>query len=56
MHPLKGTNVKKEFIYKSPNIKIGNGKLGPIELIIHNNDLYALKRVRKISIVNPKRI
>ena len=21
---------KKEFIYKNPNIKIGNGKLGPV--------------------------
>ena len=26
--------LKKEFIYKNPNVKIGNGKLGPVELII----------------------
>jgi hypothetical protein len=26
--------IKKEFVYKNPNVKIGNGKLGPVELII----------------------
>jgi hypothetical protein len=26
--------LKKEFVYKNPNVKIGNGKLGPVELII----------------------
>ena len=48
--------LKKEFIYKNPNVKIGNGKLGPVELIIVNNELMALKRIRKMAIDKPKRI
>ena len=48
--------LKKEFVYKNPNVKIGNGKLGPVELIIVQNELYALKRIRKKAIDKPKRI
>lgn len=48
--------IKKEFIYKNPNVKIGNGKLGPVELIIYKNNLFALKRIRKMAIDKPKRI
>lgn len=48
--------MKKEIIYKDPKIKIGNGKLGPIELIIYKKDLFALKRIPKRSIGGSKRI
>ena len=48
--------IKKECVYKNPNVKIGNGKLGPVELIIVKNELFALKRIRKIGIDKPKRI
>lgn len=48
--------AKKEIIYKNPKVKIGNGKLGPVELIIYNNDLYALKKIPKKAIDKPKRI
>lgn len=42
--------------YKNPGIKIGNGKLGPVDLIIYKDDLYALKRVPKTAINTQKRI
>jgi hypothetical protein len=47
---------KKKIVYKNPNVKIGSGKLGPIELVIYKEDLYALKRVPKRAIDKPKRI
>jgi len=47
---------KKEIIYKDPGVKIGNGKLGPVNLIIFKDDLWALKRVPKKQIDKPKRI
>jgi serine/threonine protein kinase len=37
-------------------VKIGQGKFGPIELIIYNNQLCALKRIPKASIDKAKRI
>ena len=37
-------------------MKIGQGKFGPIELVIYNNDLCALKRIPKASIDKAKRI
>ena len=37
-------------------VKIGNGKLGPVELIIYKDDLFALKKVPKKLIDKPKRI
>ena len=46
--------VKKEIFYKDPKIKIGNGKLGPVELIIYKDELFALKRIPKRSIDKPK--
>jgi hypothetical protein len=55
-HDNSVKEIKKEYIYKDPNVKIGNGKLGPVELIIVKDKLYALKRVRKIAIDKPKRI
>jgi len=55
-HDSSVKELKKEFIYKNPNVKIGNGKLGPVELIIVNNELFALKKVRKTAIDKPKRI
>lgn len=48
--------VKKEILYRDPKIKIGNGKLGPIELIIYNEELFALKRIPKRTIDKLKRI
>jgi len=39
-----------------PNVKIGQGKFGPIELIIYQNELCALKRIPKGSIDKAKRI
>jgi hypothetical protein len=46
----------KEIVYKDPKVKVGNGKLGPIDLIIYKDDLYALKRIPKVAIDKPKRI
>ena len=46
----------KEFIYKDPGIKIGNGKFGPVNLIIHAGKLWALKVVPKTTIDKNKRI
>jgi hypothetical protein len=46
--------VKKEIKYKDPKIKIGNGKLGPVELIIYKDELFALKRIPKRAIDKPK--
>ena len=54
-----GTELKqiKEVIYqKPPGVKIGQGKFGPIELVIYKNDLYALKRIPKTAIDKAKRI
>ena len=47
---------EKEFIYADPGVKIGNGKFGPVNLIIYNKALYALKVIPKTSIDKPKRI
>ena len=47
---------KKEILYKNPKVKIGKGKLGPVDLIICNDNLFALKRVPKREIDKPKRI
>jgi hypothetical protein len=49
-------SVVKEIIYKDPKVKVGNGKLGPVDLIIFKDDLYALKRIPKAAIDKPKRI
>ena len=35
---------------------MGQGKYGPIELVIYKNDLFALKKIPKTSIDKPKRI
>jgi hypothetical protein len=35
---------------------VGNGKLGPVDLVIFKDDLYALKRIPKVAIDKPKRI
>lgn len=37
-------------------MKIGSGKLGPVDLIIYKDDLFALKRIPKQHIDKPKRI
>ena len=47
---------EKEFSYADPGVKIGNGKYGPVNLIIHNKTLFALKIIPKTSIDKPKRI
>lgn len=46
----------KEFVYQDPGVKIGNGKFGPVNLIIHQKQLMALKIVPKTSIDKTKRI
>ena len=47
---------KKEFRYSKTGVKIGNGKFGPVSLIVHQNKLYALKIIPKTSIDSGKRI
>lgn len=47
---------QKEFEYQNPSIRIGEGKLGPIHLIIKNNNLLALKVIHKAKVDKPKRI
>ena len=46
----------KEVIYSLPGVKIGQGKFGPIDLVIFKGDLCALKRIPKASIDKAKRI
>jgi hypothetical protein len=46
----------KEVFYSLPNVKIGQGKYWPIELVIYNNELCALKRIPKATIDKAKRI
>ena len=53
---VKEKEKEKEFLYADPGVKIGNGKFGPVNLIIHKKSLYALKIIPKTSIDKPKRI
>lgn len=46
----------KEVFYSLPNVKIGQGKYGPIELVLYNSELCALKRIPKVTIDKAKRI
>lgn len=46
----------KSVTYCKPGVKIGQGKFGPIELIIYKKNLCALKRIPKASIDKGKRI
>ena len=46
----------KNITYFNPNVKIGEGKFGPIELIIYNNEIWALKRIPKSTIDKIKRL
>eukprot|EP00353_Schmidingerella_taraikaensis_P010032 CAMPEP_0185574492 /NCGR_PEP_ID=MMETSP0434-20130131/5946_1 /TAXON_ID=626734 ORGANISM="Favella taraikaensis, Strain Fe Narragansett Bay" /NCGR_SAMPLE_ID=MMETSP0434 /ASSEMBLY_ACC=CAM_ASM_000379 /LENGTH=498 /DNA_ID=CAMNT_0028191095 /DNA_START=2150 /DNA_END=3646 /DNA_ORIENTATION=+ len=46
----------KEFLYSDPGVKIGNGKFGPVNLIIQDGKLWALKIVPKTTIDKTKRI
>jgi serine/threonine protein kinase len=48
--------AQKDIVYKDPKVKIGAGKFGPVDLIIYNDELYALKRIPKSAIDKPKRI
>lgn len=43
-------------LYQKPGVVVGNGKFGPIDLIIYNKELCALKRIPKASIDKAKRI
>jgi len=54
--PLESQIKRKEIIYKDPKVKIGNGKLGPVDLIIYKDELFALKRIPKKEIDKQKRI
>ena len=42
--------------YSRTDIKIGRGRHHAVELIIYKNDLYALKKIPKITIDKQKRI
>ena len=53
---VKEKEKEKEFLYADPGVKIGSGKFGPVNLIIHKKSLYALKIIPKTSIDKPKRI
>ena len=44
------------FNYRETGIQIGKGKWGPVELIVHDSKLRALKRVPKTILDNRKRI
>ena len=46
----------KEFIYADTGVKIGNGKYGPVNLIIHEKQLFALKIIPKETVDKTKRI
>ncbi len=54
--PTKPTLSHKVIEYQRPGVKIANGKYGPIELIIYQKEIYALKRVQKQMINHPKKI
>lgn len=51
-----GDTQPKEVFYSLPNVKIGQGKYGPIELVLYNSELCALKRIPKVTIDKAKRI
>lgn len=53
--PLESQIKRKEIIYKDPKVKIGNGKLGPVDLIIYKDELFALKRIPKKEIDKQKK-
>ncbi len=55
-YPAAAALQQKEFQYNDPGVKIGNGKFGPVNLIIHKGKLYALKIVPKTTIEKSKRI
>lgn len=52
----KDLPAKKEFRYKDPQINLGKGKFGPVDLIIVDGQLRALKKIKKCSIDDSKRI
>jgi hypothetical protein len=54
--PAEKEKLDKEIVYKDPKVKIGNGKLGPVDLIIIRDELFALKRIPKAAIDKDKRI
>lgn len=54
--PIYKDTYVKEVSYCIPNVKIGQGKFGPIDLIIYKGELHALKRIPKESIDKAKRI
>jgi serine/threonine protein kinase len=53
---LKESQKRKEFKYIDLGIVIGKGKYGPVSLIMIEEQLYALKKITKTSIDNPKRV
>ncbi len=52
----KPTQSQKIFTYRETGIRIGKGKHGPVDLIIVDGNLRALKRISKASINSAKRI
>jgi serine/threonine protein kinase len=53
---IKDGLKRKEFKYSDLNITIGKGKYGPVSLIMVEEQLFALKKIAKSSIDNPKRV
>ena len=51
----KQDTARKEVLYKNTKVKVGDGKAGPVELIIYKEALFAMKRVYKREIDKPKR-
>jgi protein kinase A len=55
--PQQPQPLKEKIVnYSDPGVKIGQGKYGPVDLIIYNNEFMALKRIPKISVDSIKRI
>lgn len=47
---------EKVVMYKDPKVKIGTGKYGPVDLIIYNEKLHAVKRIPKSTVDSAKRV
>ena len=48
--------VVKVIKYRETKQVLGHGKNGPVELIIYNQNLYAMKKISKKTLDNAKKI
>jgi serine/threonine protein kinase len=53
---LTGSKEPTRVTYKNTGVLIGKGHLGPVELVVHKGELFALKRIPKKALDNPKKI